>query len=503
MDRRDEASFIQSFEVSRDEEFGDLLNRPERHGLRIGVYTAGWFEYWRMYPGTLPGFVRRDMQAVVDSLRNALDGTAELVWPGVVSTLDEADRAGRQFREQAIDLLVFVAATYTSDVMSLQCLRYLEGVPLLLLVRQSHRDIDFDSDYEQTLRNSGMIASTQLTGTFRKMGTFPSFTVVAGADPDPEPYRRVRQFVDALRVFHRLRELNVGVIGHVFRGMYDHEFDRTRLKGMLGPNVIDIQLSHFLDLWDRVTATEIADMAHDLAWVKSYPFHTVTDEDFLRECRFGVAYGKLRERFHLDAVCFLGQHYTEAKTGCTGYLTNVALAKRKEHMVNTEGDVNGLIMMCILNELSGQSPLFGEWGEFGIRENAMQMMMHGYADVDLAPHPSWVRFTATPEQWGYQGNGFSVEFTAKPGTVTVGHFLDTRNEGYRMLRLSGRAREAPHSIPCENVTLLYDPGMPIVNFVERLVALGVDHHAIICYGDYTGQLDHLAALLRMPVVSLP
>ena len=439
---------LESFEVSKDDTFGDLLNDYEKkQKLKVGVYTAGYFEYWRMYPGTLEAFVRGDLEMVWASLRKHLGPQAEIVWPGLVSTLDEADRAGRLFKKENVDLVLFVAFTYTVDVISLQCLRYVEKVPLILFLRQSHRDIDFQGNYEQTLRNSAMIAASQLTGTFRKMGIFENFEVVVGADFEEEPYREIRKYFDAVRTYHYLRELNIGIIGHVFRGMFDHEFDRTASPAPWGRRSSTSRFPTSSTCGRRSRSAEVAECAKQLAWAKDYRFQDVTEEQFLRECRFTVAYKRLIRRFRLDAVCFLGQHYVEVKTGCTGYLATVVLAKEKQYMANTEGDVNGLIMMCIMNKLTGQAPLFGEWGEYGEKENAMQMMMHGYGDPDLAKGPEHVKITATPENWGHQGSGLSVEYTARPGPVTIGHLIDDKRDGWRMLIGKGEALDAEKSIP--------------------------------------------------------
>src|SRR4030042_4052714 len=184
---------VESFEVSQQDEYGDVLNRPrKKEPLKVGVYTSAYFEYYRMYPRTLESFVHADVAVVRDNLRRAFGAEACIVWPGTVTTMDQADAAGRLFKSEAVDLVVFVMFTYTVDVISMQCLRYIENTPLLVFLRQSHRDIDFKGNYEQTLRNSAMISAAQLTGTFRKMGIFPRYEVVVGTDADPEAYAQIR-----------------------------------------------------------------------------------------------------------------------------------------------------------------------------------------------------------------------------------------------------------------------------------------------------------------------
>ncbi len=484
---------IESFEVSENDEYGDLLNKyKKKEKLKVGVYTSAYFEYYRMYPKTLEKFVNNDVDKVLKNLNKTIGNEADIIWPGTVITIDDADAAGRLFKKENVDLIIFIMFTYTVDVISLQCLRHVENTPLLIFLRQSHRDIDFDSNYEQTLRNSSMISASQLTGTFRKMGIFNRFEVVVGTDEEQKVYIQIKRYFDAIKTYLYLRELNIGMIGHVFRGMYDHEFDRTSITGILGPQVIDIQVSHFLNIWENVTEKEVKDFIKEISWIKEYKFQDTTDDDFYREAKFTVAYKKLLQKFRLDAACYLGQHFVEVKTGCTGYLSNIFFAKDKKYMTNTEGDVNGLIMMCIMNKLSGQSPLFGEWGEFGIKENAMQIMMHGYADLDYAKGPEYVKITATPENWGFAGKGFSIEFTSKPGMVTVGHFIYDKDNGWRMLISKGESIDVEKSIPCEDVTLILKTEIPIKEYIHKLLIKGFDHHAVICYGDYTKELGYIA-----------
>ena len=211
---------IESFEVAKSEEYGDLLNRnAKKEKLIIGVYTSGWYEYYRMYQETLENFVKNDVEIVMGNLKKYVGSEGEIIWPGIVSTLDDADNAGKLFKEKNVDLVILVLFTYTSDLITLQCLRYVEKIPLIIFLRQSHKDIDFSSNYEQTLRNSAMISLSQITGTFRKMGIFENFKVVTGADFDNEPYAKIKRYCNALKTYHYLRELNIGIIGHVYRGM--------------------------------------------------------------------------------------------------------------------------------------------------------------------------------------------------------------------------------------------------------------------------------------------
>ncbi len=88
-----------------------------------------------------------------------------------------------------------------------------------------------------------------------------------------------------------------------------------------------------------------------------------------------------------------------------------------------------------------------------------------------------------------------MEFTSKPGVVTVGHFIDDREEGWRMLISRGEALDVQDSIPCEDVTLLLKTEIPIREYIRNILITGFDHHAIICYGDVMQELGYIADLL--------
>ena len=64
-------SNFQSFAVADGDTFGDLLSKERirsRQGIKIGLLTGGFFEYWRMYPGTLKEMVETDNRVVLDRL---------------------------------------------------------------------------------------------------------------------------------------------------------------------------------------------------------------------------------------------------------------------------------------------------------------------------------------------------------------------------------------------------------------------------------------------------
>ena len=486
---------LESFEVADGDTFGDLLSRDRIRSdekLKIGLLAGGFFEYWRMY-GTLKETVEKDNEVVLKRLSQKHN-----IISSFVDSVDSADEAGRRFKDEQIDLLIITERTYVPDMYIHQILSHIPSVPLLLYISQSRDTFDLQSDYEGTLRNSGMMSIVQLVAGFRKMNTYPRLEVVVGSIHDDVAYREIDRYIDVATIYKQLKTMTIGVIGHVFRGMFDFEYDKTMVKGVLGPEVLNVQIDHLLNLWETISA-EDADVRGLIEKVHStYQVVGVEEPDIIGAARVAVALKRLIHRFRLDGLVLLGQHHVEAKTKATSYLGMAELHAEGKTPGVTEGDVLGLIMMKIMRHFTGLTPFFGEWAEFDVQRNAMMLLGHGYADPTQAKKGTVPKITPTPEQWGFEGKGFSYEMTFDPGTVTFGHFIRD-DKGWRMLISGGEILDLP-TMPIHDVSLLVRVERPIKEYIEILTKCGFAHHCIAVRGDIKKELSQMADLMGMEKV---
>lgn len=490
---------IESFETAKTDTFGDLLSADRRRGaqsVKVGLLAGGFFEYWRMYPDRLKATVEQDNQVVF----NRLSRDHHVVYPGMVDTMDSADAAGRFFRDEQIDLLIVTERTYIPDTYIHQALSHVPNVPLLLFVSQSHDKLDLRANYEASLRDSGMMSLVQLVAGFRKMGIYENFGVVVGSILDEAAYRQIEGYIKVVAVRKQLKSMTFGAIGHVFRGMFDFEYDKTMVKGTLGPEVLNVQISHLLEIWETISPDDARVRSLVQKVNSNYQVVGVEESDITAAARVSAAMQELVERFRLDGLVLLGQHYVEAKTRATSYLGMSELHARGEVLGVTEGDVLGLVMMNVLKAFTGLTPFFGEWCEFDVDRNIMMLLGHGYADPTQAKAGTIPKITPSPEQWGLEGNGFNFEMTFDPGPCTMTHCIRD-HKGWRMLISGGRIADLP-AMPIQEVSLLVETERPIKEFVEKLTLSGFAHHCIAVKGDVRRELGQLADMMGMEKVLL-
>lgn len=478
---------VLSFEASDQGPFGDLLSvRPEvRSKIRVGLLACGYFEYWRMFS---PQF-KKDVLGDLERIANRLRRDFEVVYPCVVDTLDAAEQAGRAFAAADIDLLIVVEGTYVPDYISLHAIDLVPKVPVLIFTTQVEEDITPQDNYETAMRNSALIGTSQLSGSFVKMGR--SYQIVVGSIGEERPYQEILNIARTGQVAQRLRRLNIGVVGHVFRGMYDLENDKTKIKGTLGPNVVYVELSHLLQRWKTVSNAETRTAVEALT--SRFKLRGPTEADLECSCRLGIAMKRVVEHLRLDALCFLGQHYIEKETGAPARIGASMMLDEGRYLVACEGDMAGLTMMHAMWWLTGNSPLQAEWGQYDASHNALFLVGHGVASFALAENDAAVTLTSSPEEWGFKGSGVNPEFILKPGAVTMAHLLDTPR-GWQMLVSGGESLKYP-CLPCNEIHALVRVEKPVKEYLVEVQRQGVPHHVIVVHGDIRAELQHLAEIL--------
>ena len=487
---------ITSFDAENAGVFGDVLTKPlPAERPKVGLLGLGYFEYWRMYP-ELEGMVDSDLKGAAEHLRAALPG-CDIVYPGMVDTLDRAEEAGQAFRDAQVDALVVIAGTYLPDFITLHAINRCTSCPEVILFNtQTGNDVNPKDNYVATMRNSALIAITQLAGSFHKMKR--AYQVVVGEIADVEAYREIARLVAARQAATRLSRSTYGIVGHVFRGMYDLEFDRAKVKGFLGPEVMTIQAEHLIDLWKEVDNEEVE--AETVKLLARFKTRNVTHEDAAKSVKLGLAMRALYKKFNLDGLCFLGQHYLEKMTGAPARMGASLLMEQDGFPVVCEGDVGGLVMMDLMKQFTGNMPLQAEWGQFDLKNNALFLLGHGIGVPALAKDDSAITLTGSPEEWGFTGGGLNYELIMKPGEVTFGHVLNC-GETYRMLISHGESFEFP-ALPCNELHAMVRLEKPVRDFLKELIAAGVAHHAIVVHGNCVEELRKTAERMRIEVLEL-
>ena len=490
-------SEIQSFEVTKGGYAGDLLSRKNAAKKpTVGFLACGYFEYWRMYKG-LKEQVAADMAVIAERLSDKYD----VIYPGLVYTLDGADAAGMFFRENHIDILIISEGTYCPDYFVHQALLHIPpSVPLCVYASQVHSTLDFASGYDQSLRNSGPMGLVQLTGGFRKMGKFENYEVVVGAIDDDDAYKDIDRIVTVQTTVHNLKHMTIGMIGHVFRGMYDFNFDNTAIAGKLGPHIMNVNIDHLMDILagigeDDGRVAALSDKVHD-----SYNVTGLDEGDIARSARLSTALMELVDQYKLDGLVLLGQHFIETQANATCYLGLSEILSARKAVAVTEGDAIGCVMAKVLQDFTGHTAFFGEWEEIDVELNAVMLLGHGFIDPSEARTDRPVNVKPACEDWGFKGNSLGFEATYPPGPVTMTHAIhDTK--GWRILISEGEIIDT-EPLRINESFLIVRVDKPVKKYFKELMQYGFSHHCIVAPGSVAEHLECFARQTNIEICRL-
>ena len=343
------------------------------------------------------------------------------------------------------------------------------------------------------------MALMQLVCGFRKIDvTGRRIEAVAGSIHDEEAYRKIDRFIRVATIYKRLKTMTFGVVGHVFRGMFDFEYDKAKVKGALGPEMVNIQIDHLAEQANKAPASDPEVKAIIRQARKAYVIEGVGQRDLVSAARVAVALRRLVKRFRVDGIAVLGQHFIEKKLKTTPYL-GLALLNSEGVPAVTEGDVIGLVMMKILHHLTGNMAYELEWSEFDVQQNAWMLLGHGFGDPTQARDDE-LKLTPSAERWGLEGTGCSTLFVPKPGPCTMAHFVH-HSDTWRMVVCGGELLDVD-PLPINDVHAFVRVDRPVTEHAEMLLEAGVPHHAFTVRGDVRGELRQLAKLMRMPVIEI-
>ncbi len=482
-------SNVKSFEEANGDVFGDILtDRRKKKSIKIGLFTGGYFEYWRMFPENLQKNVEADLERVRENFRKYFPN---VVCCETVDTLDAADAAGKLFKQEDIDILVIAYGTYLPDFMTLHVINQVKEVPVIFFSVQGIETLDKKGNYEHSMRNSGIIGIAQITGTLKKMNR--SYKVIVGSIDDECAYRKLSTTVKAVQAIKDIKESNIGVIGNVFRGMYDLELSKTFLKSTFDVNVIYIQSGHLMAEWDQITDAEVQTVSNEL--LTRFKKRGITEDDVRHAVKLALAMKRLAERFKLDAMCFLDQHFVQKQTLTTARIGASLLMEKEDMTVTCEGDLGGLVTMMLMKSISGVPALMGEWGEYDAELNADLVMGHGIGVPALAKSDDDITLTRTPEEWGFEGGGLNYELILKPGPATIAHVIETVN-GYKMIVSPVQSLDFP-TLAYEELHAVVQVKTPIKDYLEKMFESGVTHHCIVGVTDMAQELLAVAEMLGL------
>jgi L-arabinose isomerase len=478
------------------------MREQQRTAARVGVFGIGLAAYWPQFAGLkerLEGY-----QGRVEGRLRALG--AEVVSAGLVDTAPAARAAGELFGRELVDLVVCYVGTYATSSQVLPAVQHVQR-PVLVLNLQPVAALDYENtDTGEWLANCCACCVPEIAGAFTR-SRIP-FNVVSGQlDDDARAWGAIGEWVVAAGAARALRTSRIGFLGHTYPGMLDMYSDFTMVQAQTGAHVEVLEID---DLQARVEAAAEAQIRrkHDeilATFTIAEPgsdriSQPVTPEALDWSARVACGLDALVDDFALDGLTYyyrgLGGNTSE-QLGA-GLIVGNSLLTARGVPCSGEGDLKTCLAMLLLDRL-GAGGSYTEFYAMDFRDDFLLMGHDGPGHVAISDAKPTLRGLGLYH--GKRGYGVSVEFSVRPGPITILGVSQTAEGRLKLLAAEGECRPGPRlRIGNTNSRLHFALGP--AQFMDRWCAEGPTHHVALGVGHQQRQIAKIARMLGLELATV-
>jgi len=370
-----------------------------------------------------------------------------------------AIEAGKKFMEQRVDLICLPLATWSSDYVVLDMLEQID-VPVITWAFPG-------------VNTGSLCGCQQICCVLKEINK--EFKFVYGDTPNA--LHEIRAYSRAVALKNRLRTVRFGLVGYRIPGMTEVTFDEYALKSVFGPRIVHMGIDELKEESEKVSEEEAK-----IKWkeVKEKVGKVTSSEG---ECLSSIkTYLALKKFIEMNDLSGLA---VECYPNLMGQVCLPYSILSEEGIVGScEGDVNSLVAMFMLHELSGipvhNTDILAVYEE----DNSILFSHCGSGGFSTAERVEDI--VIGPVRLAHKGA--CVLFPPKPGKVTLVNLVG-RKDTYRMCVITGEAVSTNMIFPGNPVRVK----IPIeIDELLRIVArFGFGHHWMIGYGDLRKELMQL------------
>ncbi|MFC2145506.1 hypothetical protein ACFLQQ_04160 [Actinomycetota bacterium] len=447
-----------------------------------------------LYTSLVDNLEERYDKRVIKPVIKRLKEFGEVVYPGIVLDIDRGKKAKAKFLKNDVDIIIVLNLSYTTSEIPFSVLRGMNK-PLIVLNSQVRKTVDKDFKIVNLAEEHCLVGTTELTSILKRIN-YPQYYIVSGLIDKDSTYRKLAQYLDAVRVIKILQNSNIGFIGNtVYTGMLDIEVDETLVKNKFGLNIIHLSQTEIANTFRSVEQKEIESEEKKISG--KYKNIDLTKKQFDVSVRMGLTYKKLIDKYGLSSVANYCQSTMYNPDIGLPPCLGTTMCMSSGTPFSCEGDVGNAISLLIVKELTGNST-FSETYMLDYDKNAVLLGHCGQGNFNFAHSDDEVFIAKHTAFDDTKHKAASSNFSYKDGKAVLCNMSTDSGCRWKMVISSGEVKHLPPTslgLP----QAWYDPGMELDEFVEKWCGSGPSHHGALGYGDISKTLARIGDMLDLNV----
>lgn len=464
----------------------------------LAMLTAQWFEQTGLDTVDDPdlnivAMAKDNAERAIETLSKYFD----VVYTDLVTTVADAKKACDEYRKENVDIIILTNLIYSGDDTIIEICRQMKGTSVLLWSFHPDTKLEKVPNQARYFRVTGAAGMLQGVASLKRMKVNPLF--VFGAPGDLKLDKKLEDIASAYEVWKGLKDLQVAAIGRRYEPMIGSWIDEFRLKVEVGPRV------NWVSAYELIKTARELPRERILAFMEEqkakYAFgEDITDEAMEAAARASIACYEICHKYGCE-VCSV-QDMDEEIHEELGVRPQMSYQPMFDEgiVAGMEEDIDSAVCVWMIQNLMQSPAMYAEIFTYSEEDD---VIIAGHASMHDLRFAGDHEITLVHDQEFDQNDRYSGvwnEFIAKPGQVTLcGIFED--NDCYRFVVYSGEALESEKWVP-GNVHAKVKLNIPLDEFFEDLVDIGVTQHFTLVYGDAKKRIKYLAKLLNFEYYDL-
>lgn len=391
----------------------------------------------------------------------------------------KAREFGYKINSENVDGVIIFFETWTEPAIPMSLVQEIKHLPIAIWSFPMFL-------HEGVMESTGsFVALPVFSGALKKLGIKHKF--VMGLPTDKNIINEIIGFSKVSNVIKSLRAVRLGLVGYAAMSIYSGTFDHLKLRGTIGPEVVQIDSSSMINIAQCANKDQYEEFLKN---VKKYA--TISSDlkpEYLeKEGRLYYAIKQLIKTYQLDSINVKCQYELSQEYKCIA-CPALSLIAEEGPVAACEGDILTTVSQIMLNQLTGQPIAYGDI--LNVENGEAIFSACGFAPYSLAEDHSSVQLNDINHP-GFEGP--LVSLVLKKGKITYMR-LNEGADGYIMNIGTGVGLDSE----------LRQGRFPALKFKidgeekKFLETLYCQHYAI-CYGDYVNELVSLCNFLNIDYV---
>ena len=459
---------------------------------KIGIILVSPPRFHDLGVGTKNGPYSERKEKVAKELLTHFD-YAETIFPGIIYSKEDMEKAIIQMKSEDVDMIFAHFLSWADDFAWVRFLRDIGDMPIMYatIVRDK---LGFENSFTEDsfiefLTAGGLVGSLEGSGDIARLKKGQVKIVLGSKEEVMSACKEMAQ-ICALR--HELRHRSIALLPSFNEAMWSTYVDPYDIFTKIGPEIRFLSIVELSEIMDAIDDEECNKLTKDI--LSKYEVKgTIDEEKMAASVKGSLALEKIARKYDsellvlndIDKVLQRTIGLRPGFTPCPG---------TDDVLVVPEGDIGAGLCAYILKKLTSQHVSFIEPFHIDAQTGTFAA---GHAGPNDYTDELGKTMIATDTRFAksnlkYAGAPFA-NHVFSPGEKTMIH-LSENNVRFKLVATTVEVLESDHFLDGYSHGL-FKPHMPVNEFFQKLLEIGVTQHYAITAGNLLSKMRLLAEIM--------